>query len=192
MPRRILLLTFACFFLGSSLACQGGGSNSNAPREPATTIASASPTKTVSREEAMATAQKLHSELDRLETAGDVDGQGKYFADNVTRMDSFRPMLRGKAEWLALQKNLRASQVGFKVESISTKVVEAWQEGDRLYEYGTAEMIIRLPGGGGPDPVNYFATWRVLPASQPQIEFIIWNSTQPVEQLKGLATASAK
>lgn len=188
MPRRILSLTFACFLLGSGLACQGGGTNSSAPRE-ATTAATASPTKTVSREEAVATAQKLHSELDRMETAGDLEGQAKFFADNVTRMDSFRPMLRGKAEWLALQKNLRTSQVGFKVQSIATKVVEAWQEGDRLYEYGTSAMTIQLPGGGGDDPIDYFAVWRVNPASQPQIEFIIWNSSRPVEQLRSLASA---
>lgn len=190
MPRRILLLTSVCLLLGSSLACGGGNSNANAPREVASTGATASPTKTVTREEAMATAQRLHSELDRMETAGDLDGQAKYFADNVTRMDSFRPVLRGKQEWLALQRNLRASQVGFKVESISTKVMEAWQEGDRLYEYGTADMRIPINGGGGGgggDPVDYFAMWRINPASQPQIEFIIWNTTQPVEQLKSLA-----
>jgi hypothetical protein len=138
----------------------------------------------------MATAQKLHSELDRLEAAGDLEGQAKYFADNLTRMDSFRPVLRGKQEWLSLQKSLRTTQVGFKVESISTKVMEAWQEGDRLYEYGSSEMRIQTAAGpSGPDPVDYFAVWRVNPASQPQIEFIIWNSTQPVEQLRSLAAA---
>lgn len=190
MSHRFVLLTLVCLLLGSSLAC-GGNQGTNTGREPTTT---ASPQKTVTREEAMATAQKLHSELDRLETAGDLEGQAKYFSDNVTRMDAFRPMLRGKQEWLALQRNLRTTDVGFKVQSISTKVLEAWQEGDRLYEYGQSEMQIQTAAGPiGPDPIDYFIMWRVNPASSsPQIEFIIWNSTKPVEQLNRLATAGTR
>lgn len=190
MSRRTLVLLLVCL-LGLSVACSEARQQSTVNREATATPAAATQ-KTVTREEAIATAQKAHAELDRLETAGDLEGQAKYFSDNVVRMDAFRPITRSKQEWLALQRDLRSSKVGFKVQAINTKVLEAWQEGDRLYEYGQSTIRFQTAGGGGDDPIEYFMTWRVNPATNPQAEFIIWNTTQPVEQLRTLATASVK
>jgi ketosteroid isomerase-like protein len=144
-------------------------------------------------EKAMATAQRLHNELDKLEQTGNLERQASYFHDNVVRMDAFRPMSKGKSQWLGLQQNLRAKNT-YKVETIKTTVVNAWQEGDRLYEYGTAEMRIQTPAGGAADPINYFAVWRINPATRatPQIDFIIWNTAKPVQQLNTLSRAQVK
>ena len=134
-------------------------------------------------------AQKLHNEMDQIETRGDVESQQKYFSESVVRMDAFRPMEKGREKWVALQKAMRATSQT-RVTSTKTTVVSAWQEGGRLYEYGTADLKLKAGagGGGGDDPVNYFAVWKVDPA-QPQIEFIIWNTTKPVAALQKLSTA---
>jgi hypothetical protein len=128
------------------------------------------------------TAQKLHDEMNQLEVKGDLQGQEKFFHEQVVRMDSFRPMQKGRAQWMAGQRKLR-SAAKFKVESITTKVENAWKDGGHLYEYGTTQMRIRTAGGASvSDPVDYFAVWAVNP--NPQIQFIIWNTAAPVNALR--------
>jgi hypothetical protein len=144
------------------------------------------------RGKAKATAQRIHDELNKMEVAATVEGQDKYFSDQLVRMDAGRPIMRGKAAFSALQKTLRSD--GFKVQAAKTTVIDAWEEGGRLYEYGTTDMAIRINQGGiTDDPTNYFAIWRVNPAGgTPQLEFIIWNAAKPVEQLKVLSEAPGK
>jgi hypothetical protein len=136
-----------------------------------------------SEPKAVEMAQKLHNQLDQLESRGDLESQQKFFHESVVRMDAFRPMTKGRDKWMALQKSMR-TKGQTQVQSTQTTVVSAWQEGGRLYEYGTADLKVKVgeKGAAGRDPVNYFAVWRVNPA--PEIEFIIWNTAAPVAALR--------
>jgi hypothetical protein len=101
-------------------------------------------------------------------------------------MDDDKPTEVGRAAWLASQKAMRSS--GFKVNSISTQVTNAWVEGNHLYEYGNTSMMITTDGTTIiDDPTKYFAVW-VLGGTNPQIELLMWNSggavSQPVAKAK--------
>lgn len=130
---------------------------------------------------AKAMAQSIHEELDRLYTAGDVEAQVKYFADNLVRLDPNRPISQGRESWLeyASSQNLG----GIEVEGAKTQVIDAWHEGQRLYEYGTSALRIRSPGAQiVDDPTTYFAIWNV--EADPKLEFLIWNQSKPVEEVE--------
>jgi hypothetical protein len=145
-------------------------------------------TTTIANQAAVSQAQALHDQMNQLEVAGNLDGQVKYFTENVVRMDDDKPTQTGRAAWYASQQAMRAS--GFKVNSISTQVTGAWVEGNRLYEYGNTSMIITIDGTIIDDPTKYFAVW-VLGGANPQIELLIWNSAGSASQ-SAVAKATAK
>lgn len=148
--------------------------------QKAATDTSTTPTS----QQAIATAQSLHDQMNQLEVAGDLNGQAKYFSDNIVRMDNNRPIETGKAAWLASQTALRTGPRGFKVQSISTRVANAWVEGNRLYEYGNTSMTILLDGTIIDDPTKYFGVWVLGNPGGPQLELLIWNVTGSVSSAK--------
>lgn len=174
--RRIVALVLLLFVSAAANACQ----SSETERPPAQTQAMDTST-------AIATAQRLHDELNQLEIGRNIDGQGKYFADDVVRLDPNRPPQKGKEAFLSYARQM--STVGYQVESATTRVMHAWSDGTRLVEYGTTELKGTFGGVAGEDPVNYLAVWRINPAnpSDAQIETIIWNTQKPVAGLERIA-----
>lgn len=150
--------------------------------------ATSTTTTTIANQAAISQAQALHDQMNQLEAAGNLDGQVRYFHEDVVRMDDDKATQTGRAAWYASQKAMRAS--GFKINSISTQVTNAWVEGNRLYEYGNTSMIITIDGTIVDDPTKYFAVW-VLGGTQPQIELLIWNSAGAATQ-SAVAKATAK
>lgn len=146
-------------------------------------------TTTIANQTAISQAQSLHDQMNQLEVAGNLDAQVRYFTDGVVRMDDDKPTTTGRAAWYASQKSMRSS--GFKVNSISTQVTNAWIEGNHLYEYGNTSMIISTDGTTIiDDPTKYFCVW-ILGGANPQIELIMWNSAGTASQT-AVAKAVAK
>lgn len=181
--QRIVALVFVLFASVAVTACAPSGTDTTAT-QPATDSQTPKPMDAAT---AMATAQRLHDELNQLEVRSEIDAQSKYFADDVVRFDQNRPPQRGKEAFLSYAKQMRS--VGFKVESATTTVMNAWSDGTRLVEYGTTDLKGSFGGVAGDDPVNYLAVWRINPANpaDAQIETIIWNTQKPVAGAERIA-----
>jgi ketosteroid isomerase-like protein len=152
----------------------------------AASVAGAQEKKAYSNEELVAKVQKLHDELDRLQVSGTPEKQAEIFADDVVRMDPNHKVTEGKKPFLESMNRLKSEK--FTVTSSKTKVLNAWQSGNMIFEYGTGELRIKTgAGGGGRDPIDYFMAWAVDPAGQYKVQFVIWNTAKPVAQTKMLA-----
>lgn len=147
---------------------------------------------TFTQSSAIALAQRLHDELNLLEVAGRIEEQGRYYSDNVVRLDQGRTPQQGKAAFLAYATEQR--QKGYNVSAATTTVLNAWVENGLLVEYGTT-LLQGSFGTGGivEDPVNYQATWLINPAdpNDAQIQTIIWN-TQVAHACGGAPGTAAK
>lgn len=144
--------------------------------------------RSMDRLTAMATAQQLHDELNRLEIAGSIDGQTRYYAEDVMRLDSNRVPSKGREAFLSYAR--AAHEAGYRPIAATTTVLDAWIEGGRMVEYGTTTLQVSFDGAAVvDDPVNYLAVWRIDPADPmaAQIETIIWNTQKPMEQLAHMA-----
>lgn len=148
-------------------------------------------TITPQNQQAISMAQSLHDQMNQLELTGDLNGMLRYFTDNVVRMDNNRPMEVGRDAWLTSQTAMRTGATGFKTQSISTHVTNAWSDGSRLYEYGTTSMSVMINGTIVDDPTKYFAVWVLNPTGAPQIELLIWNMTGTTSQGAQAAVAQA-
>lgn len=135
---------------------------------------------------ALATARQLHQQLDALQASGSLADQAAYFTNYIVRLEPNRAVSQGNASWESSQQAM--SNAGVEVQSQATTVLDAWQAGTQLFEYGTADLVLGTAEGSQDDPTKYFAVWN-LTGSQPQIELLIWNSSTPVPELELLCPA---
>jgi len=186
--QKIVALLFVLFVLAAANGCE---STTEAPARPSVLATGAQTprpaAKAMDTSTAIATAQRLHAELNKLEIANRIDEQAKYYADDVVRLDPNRAPQRGKEKFLSYARQMRTA--GYKVESATTTVMNAWSDGTRLVEYGTTQLRGTFGGVVGDDPVSYLAVWRINLANptDAQIETIIWNAQKPVVGLEKIA-----
>ena len=142
-----------------------------------------------SSSQALALAHKLNEHLDAMQATNNPQQMITVFADDAVRMDPNRVMIRGKDAIFRQMMNSQKKPV--QVLSAKSTAMHAWQTENMLFEYGTVAAQIQMGDGTiVDDPTNFFLAWVANPAAPLgySVQFSIWNTSRPVEQLKLLSS----
>jgi ketosteroid isomerase-like protein len=122
------------------------------------------------------TIKEINDKLIEASIKGDIETMISCYTDDVIYMQNYGEMLKGKA---AIKKSEEESKnAGLKIHSMTFTTLEVWACGDLVYEIGTYELSLTLPGMDQPVPDNgkYLTVWQKQDDDSLKIKIEIWNT----------------
>lgn len=115
----------------------------------------------------------------------DAKAMAEYYTDDFIGMPNMMPMLNGKEAAIAADEEMNKSDVNFTQFELNT--MEVFKGGDFVYEIGTWNMVMEIPGVPEPwkDHGKYLTVWEIQKDKTIKLKADIWNTdTNPWEAMK--------
>jgi ketosteroid isomerase-like protein len=118
------------------------------------------------------------ADLIKATIADDWETVFAYYTDDALSMPNYDGMLEGKPAIMDYYQGMRANGVQF--ESMDFAPRDLWACDDHVYETGTFEISLRVPGmvDSVTDQGKYVTVWRKDAAGDLKIKAEIWNTDQ--------------
>lgn len=106
----------------------------------------------------------------------DIETVMSYYADDAVSMPNFNEILEGKEAIRRYNEEMFA--VGVQFQSFRFETLELWKSGDRVYETGTFDISLTLPGQSAPirDRGKYMTVYLRQKGGGLLISREIWNT----------------
>jgi ketosteroid isomerase-like protein len=123
-----------------------------------------------------ATLDAMSDDLVRATLEGDVETVMSYYTEDSVSMPNYDGILDGSQAIREYQENMQA--VGVEFQSMEFTTLDLWKCSDLVYDAGTFEVTLTIPGRPGPvtDKGKYLTVWERQRGGTLKIKREIWNS----------------
>jgi hypothetical protein len=100
----------------------------------------------------------------------------------MVRVDAGHPIANSKAAWLNVAGQMRNN--GIRVTFVKHNIVDAWEAGGEIYEYGTVDsQMVNASSTMMDEQIAYFMIWR-MEGNSLKARFSMWAPTSSFTQTK--------
>jgi ketosteroid isomerase-like protein len=120
--------------------------------------------------------QEFNNKFAEANVSGNVEAVASFYADDITYMPNYAPMVRGKEAIMEQDKKMAES--GVKMISMTLTTLEVTDMGDMVYEIGNYAIEMAMPGVPQPvsDKGKYVSIYRKLKDGSLEMVVDIWNT----------------
>lgn len=120
--------------------------------------------------------QELNNRYAEANVSGDAEAVAAFYAEDITYMPNYAPMIRGKEAIMEQDKKMAES--GMKMTSMVLTTLEVKEMGEMVYEIGNYAIEMAMPGVPQPvsDKGKYVSIYRKLKDGSLEMVVDIWNT----------------
>ena len=120
--------------------------------------------------------EEWNSKFSAATVAGDNKTILSFYAEDAYSLPSYSPMIVGKK---AIADGMRMNEnSGMKMKHFALKTTDFWMSGDMMFEIGTYELSMTIPGQEGPmnDHGKYITIYQKQKDGSWKIQADMWNT----------------
>lgn len=120
--------------------------------------------------------QALNDKLAKASLESDHETLKSIYADDIIYLPNYGPIIKGKESMMEYEKKMAES--GARMISMNLTTIEVADMGDMVYEIGTYQITMEIPGMGQPwpDKGKYVSIYRKLKDGSLEMVVDIWNT----------------
>jgi ketosteroid isomerase-like protein len=128
------------------------------------------------KEDLKAIIDDIGNKAEQCFLSGNIEALLQFYCDDVISMPNYHPMVKGKVDLKRKTEAILAT--GLKFEALESTTIDVQGSGDMVYEIGTFQQVILMPGKQEPLEQNgkYVNIWKRQPDGKLRIAVEMYNS----------------